>query len=420
MITQFKNIVSLDLIRKAQENIKGVAIKTPLQYVQSFSDVYQANIFFKREDLQVVRSYKIRGAYNKIINIPKEDLVNGIVCSSAGNHAQGFALSCSKIKIKGVVFMPLTTPQQKIRQVYLFGKEYVKIKLIGDTYDESFYAAKKYCEEKKSVFVHPFDDEDVIAGQGTVGLEILNETKNKIDYLILPVGGGGLASGVGSVFKTISPETVIIAVEPSGAASLSMSIEYNENTSLNKIDKFVDGASVKKMGDRNFGYCKELLDDVITIDEGHICSTILKVYNENALVVEPAGALSIAALEIVKEKIKGKNVVCIVSGGNNDITRMEEMKERALMYDGLKHYFLINFPQRAGALKEFVVDVLGERDDITHFAYTKKNQRSTTTAVVGVELKNKKDFEPLLTKMKNLGFLEKYLNESPQLLEFLV
>lgn len=316
--------------------------------------------------------------------------------------------------------MPLTTPQQKIRQVYLFGKEYVKIKLIGDTYDESFYAAKKYCEEKKSVFVDPFDDEDVIAGQGTVGLEILNETKNKIDYLILPVGGGGLASGVGSVFKTISPETIIIAVEPSGAASLSMSIEHNENTSLNKIDKFVDGASVKKMGDRNFGYCKELLDDVITIDEGHICSTILKVYNENALVVEPAGALSIAALEIVKEKIKGKNVVCIVSGGNNDITRMEEMKERALMHDGLKHYFLINFPQRAGALKEFVVDVLGERDDITHFAYTKKNQRSTTTAVVGVELKNKKDFEPLLTKMKDLGFLEKYLNESPQLLEFLV
>ena len=420
MITQLKNIVSLDLIRKAQENIKGVAIKTPLQYVQSFSDVYQANIFFKREDLQVVRSYKIRGAYNKIINIPKEDLVNGIVCSSAGNHAQGFALSCSEIKIKGVIFMPLTTPQQKIRQVYLFGKEYVKIKLIGDTYDESFYAAKKYCEEKKSVFVDPFDDEDVIAGQGTVGLEILNETKNKIDYLILPVGGGGLASGVGSVFKTISPETIIIAVEPSGAASLSMSIEHNENTSLNKIDKFVDGASVKKMGDRNFGYCKELLDDVITIDEGHICSTILKVYNENALVVEPAGALSIAALEIVKEKIKGKNVVCIVSGGNNDITRMEEMKERALMHDGLKHYFLINFPQRAGALKEFVVDVLGERDDITHFAYTKKNQRSTTTAVVGVELKNKKDFEPLLTKMKDLGFLEKYLNESPQLLEFLV
>jgi threonine dehydratase len=420
MITQMKNIVSLDLIRKAQKNIKGVAIKTPLQYVQSFSDVYQANIFFKREDLQVVRSYKIRGAYNKITNIPKEDLVNGIVCSSAGNHAQGFALSCSEIKIKGVIFMPLTTPQQKIRQVYLFGKEYVKIKLIGDTYDESFYAAKKYCEEKKSVFVDPFDDEDVIAGQGTVGLEILNETKNKIDYLILPVGGGGLASGVGSVFKTISPETIIIAVEPSGAASLSMSIEHNENTSLNKIDKFVDGASVKKMGDRNFGYCKELLDDVITIDEGHICSTILKVYNENALVVEPAGALSIAALEIVKEKIKGKNVVCIVSGGNNDITRMEEMKERALMHDGLKHYFLINFPQRAGALKEFVVDVLGERDDITHFAYTKKNQRSTTTAVVGVELKNKKDFEPLLTKMKDLGFLEKYLNESPQLLEFLV
>ena len=420
MATELKNIVSLDLIRKAQENIKSVVQATPLQYVQSFSDAYEANIFFKREDLQVVRSYKIRGAYNKIKNIPKEDLVNGIVCSSAGNHAQGFALSCSEVKVKGVIFMPLTTPQQKIRQVYLFGKEYVEIKLVGDTYDESFYAAKKYCEANKSVFVHPFDDEDVIAGQGTVGLEILNDTNNKIDYLILPVGGGGLASGVGSVFKTISPETKIIGVEPFGAASLTISLKNNKNSELDQMEKFVDGASVKKMGERNFQYCKDLLDDVITIDEGLICSTILKVYNENALVVEPAGALSIAALEILKEKIKGKNVVCIVSGGNNDITRMEEMKERALMYEGLKHYFLINFPQRAGALKEFVVEVLGDKDDITHFAYTKKNQRSTTTAVVGVELKNKKDFEPLLTRMKDLGFLEKYLNESPQLLEFLV
>lgn len=418
-MTQLKNIVSLDLIRKAQENIKGVVIKTPLQYVQSFSDAYQANIFFKREDLQVVRSYKIRGAYNKIKNTPKENLTNGIVCASAGNHAQGFALSCSEMKVKGVVFMPLTTPQQKISQVRLFGKEYVEVKLVGDTYDESFYAAKEYCENNESVFIHPFDDEEVIAGQGTVGLEIIEEFKKPIDYLILPVGGGGLASGVGSVIKTISPETKIIGVEPKGAASLSISLKNDKNTELVQIENFVDGASVKKMGDRNFEYCKELLDDVITIDEGHICSTILKVYNENALVVEPAGALSIAALENIKEKIKGKNVVCIVSGGNNDITRMEEMKERALMYEGLKHYFLINFPQRPGALKEFVVEVLGAEDDITHFEYTKKNQRLTTTAVVGVELKNKKDFEPLLSRMKVLGFLGTYLNESPKLLEFI-
>ena len=418
-MTQLKNIVSLDLIRKAQENIKGVVIKTPLQYVQSFSDAYQANIFFKREDLQVVRSYKIRGAYNKIKNTPKENLTNGIVCASAGNHAQGFALSCSEMKVKGVVFMPLTTPQQKISQVRLFGKEYVEVKLVGDTYDESFYAAKEYCENNESVFIHPFDDEEVIAGQGTVGLEIIEEFKKPIDYLILPVGGGGLASGVGSVIKTISPETKIIGVEPKGAASLSISLKNDKNTELVQIENFVDGASVKKMGDRNFEYCKELLDDVITIDEGHICSTILKVYNENALVVEPAGALSIAALENIKEKIKGKNVVCIVSGGNNDITRMEEMKERALMYEGLKHYFLINFPQRPGALKEFVVEVLGAEDDITHFEYTKKNQRLTTTAVVGVELKNKKDFEPLLSRMKVSGFLGTYLNESPKLLEFI-
>lgn len=419
MAINLKNIVSLDLVKNAQENIKSVVESTPLQYVQSFSDAYQATISFKREDLQVVRSYKIRGAYNKIKNIPKEALANGIVCASAGNHAQGFAYACNDLKVKGVVFMPLTTPQQKISQVYLFGKEYIEIKLVGDTYDESFYTAKNYSEENKGVFVHPFDDEEVIAGQGTVGLEILNDSNEKIDYLILPVGGGGLASGVGSVFKTLSSDTKIIGVEPKGAASLSESLKNGVNTELEQIEKFVDGASVKKMGDRNFEYCKGLLDRVMTIDEGHICSTILKVYNENALVVEPAGALSIAALEILKDEIKGKNVVCVVSGGNNDITRMEEMKERALMYEGLKHYFLINFPQRPGALKEFVVEVLGEKDDITHFEYIKKNQRSTTTAVVGVELKDKRDFDPLISRMKTLGFLGKYLNERPKLLEFI-
>ncbi|AOW21605.1 threonine ammonia-lyase IlvA [Urechidicola croceus] len=418
-MTDSKNIVSLDLIKKAQENIKGVVKSTPLLFVKTLSEKYQSNIYFKREDLQVVRSYKIRGAYNKISNLSNEELKKGIVCASAGNHAQGVAFACSKLNVKGVIFMPITTPQQKISQVYMFGGDLVEIRLIGDTYDESYYAAKEYCETYSKTFVHPFEDMDVIAGQGTVGLEILEKATEKIDYLILPIGGGGLASGVGSVFKLLSPETKIIGVEPEGAPSLTVSLKKGVNTELVNIDKFVDGAAVKKMGDMTFGFCKEVLNDVKTINEGLICSTILKVYNENALVVEPAGALSIAALESLKSEIKGKNVVCVVSGGNNDITRMEEMKERALLYEGLKHYFLVKFPQRPGALKEFVNQVLGENDDIAHFEYTKKNQRSTSTAMVGIELKNKEDFKPLLARMKEFGFLADYLNDNQQLFEFI-
>lgn len=419
MTVKSKNIVSLEVIKKAQEDIKDVVRKTPLQSIKSFSERYNAAISFKREDLQIVRSYKLRGAYNKMQKLTNEEFKNGIVCASAGNHAQGVAYSCKHLKVKGVIFMPITTPNQKIQQVRMFGGDFVEIQLIGDTYDESYIAAMAYCKDNKKTFVHPFDDETIIAGQGTVGLEILEDATSKIDILILPVGGGGLASGVGSVFKQLSPETKVIAVEPIGAPSLTISLKNNKNTALESIEKFVDGASVKKMGDRNFAYCKEVVDDVLTIDEGLICSTILKVYNENALVVEPAGALSIAALELLKDDIVGKNVVCIISGGNNDITRMEEMKERALLYEGLKHYFLIKFPQRPGALKEFVVNVLGETDDIVHFEYTKKNQRSTTTALVGIILKSKDDFKPLITRMETLDFLGEYLNDNEQLFEFI-
>ena len=407
MTTSTKNNISLEKIYKAQHSIKGVVEQTPLVYMKNFSERYDSKIFFKREDLQVVRSYKIRGAYNKIKGLSKEELKNGIVCASAGNHAQGVAFACQKLKALGAIFMPVTTPHQKIDQVKMFGGEFVDVRLFGDSFDDSQKAANEFCITKKSTFVHPFDDYDVIAGQGTVGLEILEDSKNHIDYLFLPVGGGGLASGVACVFNQLSPNTKIIGIEPSGAPSLKTSLKNGYNTELDYIDKFVDGAAVKKMGDKTFEICKDLLHDVNTIEEGLICSTILKVYNENALVVEPAGALSIAALEIYKDEIIGKNVVCIVSGGNNDITRMEEMKERALLYEGLKHYFIINFPQRAGALKEFVVDVLGPQDDIAYFEYTKKNNRSNGPAVVGIELKRKEDFEPLLSRMKKLGFFRR-------------
>ncbi len=420
MSETIKNSISLEEIYKAQQSIKGVVQATPLVFMKNFSEYYNANIYFKREDLQVVRSYKIRGAYNKIQGLSKEQLQNGIVCASAGNHAQGVAFACEKLEVHGTVFMPVTSPLQKIEQVRMFGGNFIEVKLFGDSFDDSQKAAAEFCELHKSTFVHPFDDIDVIAGQGTVGLEVINDIDTEIDYLFMPVGGGGLASGVGSVFKALSPATKLIGVEPKGAPSLTTSLKKGENTTLKKIEKFVDGAAVKRMGELTFEFCKEFLHTTDTICEGLICATILKVYNENALVVEPAGALSIAALEQHKEQIKGKTVVCIVSGGNNDITRMEEMKERALLYQGLKHYFIIRFPQRAGALKEFVVDVLGPNDDISYFEYTKKNNRDKGPAVVGIELKSKDDFEPLVTRMEQKGFLGEYLNDNPQLFQFLI
>ena len=420
MNTTVKNSISLEKIYKAQESIKGVVEQTPLVYMKNFSERYEATIYFKREDLQIVRSYKIRGAYNKIQGLTKEELKNGIVCASAGNHAQGVAFACQKLKVVGTIFMPVTTPHQKIDQVRMFGREFVDVRLFGDSFDDSQLAADKFCKSGKSTFVHPFNDLDVIAGQGTVGLEILNDIAKEVDYLFLPVGGGGLASGVSSVFKSLSPKTYIMGVEPKGAPSLTVSLKNKRNTTLEHIEKFVDGAAVKRMGDLTFEFCRDLLDGTDTICEGLICSTILKVYNENALVVEPAGALSIAALEKHKEKIKGKTVVCVVSGGNNDITRMEEMKERALLYEGLKHYFIIKFPQRAGALKEFVVEVLGPNDDIAYFEYTKKHNRAKGPAVVGIELESKDDFVPLVTRMKAKGFLGEYLNENPELFQFLI
>ncbi len=413
-------MLSIQTIYKAAQNLRGVVERTPLVYMQNFSEKYQAQIYFKREDLQVVRSYKLRGAFNKIKGLSKENLKQGIVCASAGNHAQGVAYACNYLKVKGTIFMPVTTPHQKINQVQMFGNGLVEIKLFGDTFDDSQKQAEIFCAENKATFVHPFDDEDVISGQATVGLEVLNDSEATVDYLFLPVGGGGLASGIGNVYKELSPETQLIGVEPKGAPSLSNSLKAGKNIKLDKIDKFVDGAAVKKMGELTFNYCQKLLDDVVTVDEGAICSTILKVYNENALVVEPAGALSIAALETYKEQIKGKQVVCIISGGNNDITRMEEMKERALLYEGLKHYFIITFPQRAGALKEFVVDVLGKNDDITFFEYTKKHNRDNGPAVVGIELSSPDDFNPLVNRMKERNFFGEYLNEKPDLFQFLV
>lgn len=416
-----KNIIlpDLDNIYLAADRLRGIAAHTPLQENLNLSERYGANIFLKREDLQVVRSYKIRGAYNKMAALPKEELDKGVVCASAGNHAQGLAYACRKLGVKGVIFMPTTTPNQKVKQVKLFGKEFVEVVLVGDTYDDAYYAATEYVKTHDCIFVHPFDDVLVMEGQGTVGLEIFKDSNFKIDYLLMAIGGGGLASGVSTVFKQLSPKTKLIGVEPLGSPSMKISMDEGHVVALDHIDKFVDGAAVKRVGDTTFEICRQNLDRVILVPEGKVCTTILQLYNEEAIVAEPAGALSIAALDFIKDEIKGKNVVCLVGGGNNDITRTEEIKERSLLYEGLKHYFIIRFPQRAGAFRDFL-NVLGPTDDISRFEYAKKTNRETGPAVVGIELKHRNDFEPLIERMQAQNIVFEYLNDQPDLFQFLI
>ena len=414
------NRITIDNILAAAENLKGVAIRTPLMPNHHLSERYNAHIQLKREDLQVVRSYKIRGAYNMIQSLDEEQLKNGVACASAGNHAQGVALACSLKKIKGTIFMPSPTPSQKVTQVKMFGKEYIEVVLTGDTFDDAFHEATAFCKKNDVAFIPPFDDEKIIEGQATVGKEILEDSTESIDYLVLPIGGGGLAAGLASYFKVLSPSTKIIGVEPAGAAAMKTSIEKGQVVTLENIDKFVDGAAVKRVGDITFDICNELLDEVITVPEGQVCGEILRLYNEQAIVVEPAGALSITALNVLKDEIKGKNVVCVVSGSNNDITRTMEIKERSLLHEGLKHYFIVNFPQRAGALREFLTEVLGKNDDITHFEYSKKNSRERGPALIGIELQNREDLEPLMSRMEVKRFKYEYVNDQPQLFHYLI
>ena len=415
-----EHIPSIDSIQAAQERLKGVVIHTPLMENLNLSQRYGANVFLKREDLQVVRSYKIRGAYNKMSVMNSQDMSKGVVCASAGNHAQGVAYSCQKLGVKGAIFMPNPTSKQKVNQVKMFGKDQVEVIISGDTFDESYHEALSFADDQQAVFIHPFNDPMVIEGQATVGLEILQDCLEPIDYLFLPIGGGGLASGVASLFKALSPETKIIGVEPMGAPAMKKSLEDGRLVTLDKIDKFVDGAAVQRVGELTYKICRDTLDDLLLVPEGAVCSTILKLYNEEAIVVEPAGALTITALRYYQEQVVGKNVVCVVSGNNNDITRTEEIKERSLLFEGLKHYFIVRFPQRAGALREFLENVLGPFDDITHFEYSKKNNREKGPALVGIEIQKPENLQPLLDRMQERKFAFEYLNEKSDLFHYLI
>lgn len=399
--------------------INKIIKRTPLIFNERLSERYGCEIYLKREDLQVVRSYKLRGAYNMISLLDSKKLEKGVVCASAGNHAQGVAYSCKKMNISGVIYMPELTPKQKISQTEMFGNGMIRIVLVGDTFDDCLKEALIYAEKNEMTFIPPFDDERIIEGQATVGVEILEDLPD-IDVIIVPVGGGGLAAGAGSYLKQKKPDVTIIGVEPEGAPSMQEALKAGEPVNLDRINRFVDGAAVKRVGDLTFPICNEILDKMLLIPEGKVCTTILRLYNEDAIVAEPAGALSVAALDYCADQIKGKKVVCIVSGGNNDIERMQEIKELSLLYEGLKHYFVIRFPQFPGALKRFVNNVLGPDDDITRFEFIKKNQRESGPALVGIELKSARDYDSLILRMAEHKFEFKEINNDQTLFEYLV
>ena len=415
-----KYFPSVEAIDKAAEVLTEILEPTPFIKNNNLSDVYDANVFLKREDLQMVRSYKIRGAFNKIRTLEPQYLEKGIVCASAGNHAQGVAFSCNKLQIMGSIFMPTTTPKQKIEQVRMFGKEFIEIVLTGDTFDAANSAAIAYAQETGKTFIPPFDDPKVMEGQGTIGKEILSQTKVHLDYIFVPIGGGGLASGLGAYFKQMHPETKIIGVEPGGAPCMKAAIEAGETVRLEHIDKFVDGAAVQKAGTLTYEVCKEVLDDIVVVPEGAVCTTIIQMYNKSAIVVEPAGALAAAALRFYADKIKGKNVACVVSGSNNDITRMEEIREKSLLYEGLKHYFIVNFPQKSGEILSFIRDVIGPSDDLVYIQYIKKTNKNFGPALIGIELAAKDDFAALTARMDKHGISYEYINENNKLFEILI
>ena len=415
-----KYFPTTEAVDRAATVLSEILEPTPFMKNNNLSDIYDAEVYLKREDLQMVRSYKIRGAYNMIRSLSAESLKNGIVCASAGNHAQGVAFSCSKLKIVGSIFMPVTTPKQKIEQVRMFGKEFIEIVLTGDTFDAANSAAIRYAEENGKTFIPPFDHPKVMEGQGTIGKEILSQAPDKLDYIFVPIGGGGLASGLGSYIKAMSPETKIIGVEPGGAPCMKAAIENGGPVELEEIDKFVDGAAVKKAGAKTYEVCREVLDDIVIVPEGAVCTTIIQMYNKSAIVVEPAGALSSAALRFYADKIKGKKVACIVSGSNNDITRMEEIREKSLLYEGLKHYFIVEFPQKPGVIVSFINNVIGPSDDLVYIQYIKKTNKNFGPALIGIELASKEDFEPLIERMNALGIKYEYINENNQLFEILI
>ncbi|MBC8137764.1 MAG: threonine ammonia-lyase IlvA [Fibrella sp.] len=412
--------VSVRSIEEAYRRLEPVVTRTPLQRSARLSEQFGAEIYLKREDLQIVRSYKLRGAYNLMSTLTEGERKQGIVCASAGNHAQGVAFTCHRLEIEGHIYMPQNTPRQKIQRVRRLGGTWIHIELVGDTFDDTYRLAADYAQSAEKVFVHPFDDPRIIAGQGTVGIELREQLPVAPDFLIAPVGGGGLISGLAVYGERYFPQTTLVGAEPSRAACMLAALQAGHPVTLPQIDTFVDGAAVKTAGLHNFRICQRLVREILPVAEGKICTEMIALYQSEGIIAEPAGALSVAALSLLAERLRGATVVCILSGGNNDITRYPEIIERSLIDQGLKHYFLIEFSQRPGALRRYLDDALGPDDDITLFEYIKKSNREYGPALVGIELTRQEDFTPLLTRMDGIGLRYEIIGSDSALFRFVL
>ncbi|MGO2860810.1 MAG: threonine ammonia-lyase IlvA [Brevibacterium sp.] len=392
-------------VEAAAARIADSVILSQLHISERLSAATSANVYLKREDLQMVRSYKIRGAFNFMLQLDAAERARGVVCASAGNHAQGFARACSQLGIQGTIFVPKTTPRQKIDRVRHFGGEWVSIEIAGSTYDDASALAHRFADRNDALLVSAFDDRRTIAGQGTVAAEIHAQLETDPDYIIVPVGGGGVLAGIAAYAAANMPNTQVIGAEPAGAASMIAALKAGHPVTLENIDRFADGTAVKRAGALTYEIVADLSLDIRPVAEGAVATEMLNMYQVEGIIAEPSGALASAGIgaagtgkPIVVEP--GSTVVCLVSGGNNDISRYPEILERSLVHEGLKHYFIVDFPQEPGALRRFLNEVLGPDDDIAMFEYVKRSDRETGPAFVGIELGYAEDLPNLLERME--------------------
>ena len=412
--------VTAEDVLAAAERLRDVAVRTPLERNDRLSELLGAEVWLKREDLQPVRSYKLRGAYNFIASLGEAGRANGVVCASAGNHGQGVAYTCRRLGVECRIVLPRTTPRQKREQIKALGGSVTTIVVEGHTYDDAHEAATLLSGRLGALLVPPFDDPLVIAGQGTVALEVIEQLGGPPDVLVVPVGGGGLAAGCAVAVTGATPRPRVVGVEPAGAASMRAALDAGEPVTMASIDSFVDGAAVRRAGAYTFELVRSFVDHVMTVPEGGVCTTMLELYQRDGIIAEPAGALAVTALAHGLAVPSGGSVVCIVSGGNNDVSRYGEVVERSLVHEGLKHYFLVEFPQEPGALRGFLDNVLGPGDDITLFEYVKKNNREIGPALVGIELVATTDLGPLLERMDRSGLHIERLSAGSPAFRFLV
>lgn len=401
--------LSPELIAQASDILSEVVEKTPVMLSERLSDLIGLPVYLKREDMQKCRSFKVRGAYFRMSTLSEEERRRGVVCASAGNHAQGLAYACAQLKVRGTIYLPSNTPKQKRQRIETIGGDWVEQVIVDGTFDRANAQAQEAARHSGRTYVHPYDDPCTIAGQGTIAVELEEQVLSEAAAVLVPVGGGGLLSGIATWIRSRFPDIKIYGIEPTGAASMAAAMEADQIVSLPTVDPFVDGTAVGRAGELPYSIVKELVDDILVVPEGAVCTEMLDLYHSDGVIAEPAGALASAAARMYfsdaeqrNELLGGKEgaIVAIVSGGNNDMTRYAEIMERSLRHEGLRHYFLVTFPQQPGALRSFLEDVLGPSDDIVHFEYTKKNNRDSGPALVGIDLADREDITGLRARME--------------------